>query len=233
MEWGNTENGPSTSGFGLDVACARADELDDLCAKFVAELFGQTGIAPLVLDVGCGAFGQSMRLCAAGAVVTAVDINPRLLSTYSNFTSQMLKDRITFICDDVRSMAFEGTNSAFDVIYSQRMLHYLKWNDALALLKKLTTASRPNARFFCSVSGLQSELGLGYTDASLAVTDRFCMVAPDTAHRHQIFEPLCLYTMNEFNQLVKRADLRVVRVWQSPFGNIKAICETSHGKSLK
>lgn len=228
MELSKAEKGLSTCGFGLDVAATRADELDDACAKFVADLFGQTGIAPRVLDVGCGAFGQSVRLCNAGAVVTAVDINPRLSSTYSDFASQVLKDRITFICDDARTMAFEGANSAFDVIYSQRMLHYLKWNDAVALLKKLITASRSNARFFCSVSGLQSELGLDYANASLAVSDRFCMLAPAAAHRHQIFEPLCLYTKNEFIQLLTSADLSVIDVWQSPFGNIKAICEMLH-----
>lgn len=233
MEWGNAENGHLTCGFGLDIAATRADELDDLCAKFVADLFCQTGIAPRVLDVGCGAFGQSMRLCAAGATVTAVDINPHLSVTYSNISTQMPKKRLAFVCGDIQAITFEGTNGSFDVVYSQRMLHYLKWNQAAALLKKLTAASRHNARFFCSVSGLHSELGLGYPDATLAVIDRFCMLAPEVARRHQISEPLCLYTMSDFNHLLARAGLGVVSIWQSPFGNIKAICEVSRGQSMK
>jgi len=58
----------SFDGHGVDIASNRADSLDKEALAYVA---AHAGCA--VLDLGCGAGGQSVRMVQAGARVVAVD----------------------------------------------------------------------------------------------------------------------------------------------------------------
>jgi hypothetical protein len=43
--------------------------------------------------------------------------------------------------------------------------------------------------------------------------------------KHAISGPVCLYTTAELERLVLAHGLRAIRVWTSPFGNVKGVFE--------
>jgi len=72
---------------------------------------------------------------------------------------------------------------------------------------------------------MESELGLGYTASEDPVEVRFGVLAPEMQEKHTIFESVCLYREEELQDLVLPHGFRVVKIWSSPFGNVKGIFE--------
>ncbi|OZA25670.1 MAG: hypothetical protein B7X91_11435 [Hydrogenophilales bacterium 17-64-11] len=197
-------------GLGVDVASQREDDLDRTAIEFI-----RARNSPSVLEIGCGLGGQSLRMAEAGAVVTALDMHD-----YSE--SMPSHDRITFVQGDLSS--FEPAPAVrYDAIFSQRTIHYLPFDKAVAALKRLVENHlSPGGTLFLSASGLQSELGRLYPHDTLRVGSRFTSLSPDMAEKHGIHAPVCLYTCKDMAELISACGL-TPGVWASPFGNIKAI----------
>ena len=104
----------------------------------------------------------------------------------------------------------------------QRTLHYLPYNKAFETLKFLRTAVQD--KLFISVTGMDSAVGENYVGKNLPLSERFMKLESAEADIFQIQAPICLYRQEEFISLLETAGWKVEDIWQSAFGNLKAVC---------
>lgn len=201
---------------GADIATQRADDLDQASVRYAQEQLGKAA-----LDIGCGAGGQSARLAGAGARVTGLDM-PELRESFEEhmqgagtfFGSNMLEIPAQWLAENAQG---------FSQITCQRAIHYVRREQAVALLAQLRGILADDGKLFISCSGMGSELGQGYEAGGFAPSERFGVLAQDMQEKHQIKQPVCLYSQEEFAQMLNEAGWRIDTIYASAFGNIKAI----------
>lgn len=81
----------------------------------------------------------------------------------------------------------------------------------------------PGAKLFLSASGLLSELGSDYKGKSDNLPERFSPLSAAMAEKHNIHEPVCLYTQDDLVALCKHASFSCDNVFSSAFGNVKGV----------
>lgn len=205
-------------GFGADISSQRIDDLDSESIAFASKLKKPF----YAIDLGCGYGAHSARFAKVGANVIAVDIADQSANIAESLEKEGLaSDAIRFmrinVLDDLSWMA------PADIIYSQRMIHYFKFNQALNLMANLHRKLKTTGKLFISASGINSELGNGYPDKLTSLHDRFNTLNPEMAKKHGITSPVCLYSEEDLRNLLEQAGFRVTKIWASAFGNIKAI----------
>jgi SAM-dependent methyltransferase len=212
--------------FGFQVSAIRRDELDLLVLESLTSR-DEHRVRPSVLDLGCGMGAMSVALAAAGAQVLAIDRN----DFSEELTAQcqrcgVSEDSLLFrqatAPQDLISIV---PTAPWDIIYSQRMLHYLRRSDAFDVLVELRRCSSLSTHLYLGASGLNSELGIGYEVARLPVAQRFGALSAEMSAKHEIREPVCLYTVAELVELVSTAGFAVVKAWDSNFGNVKLVAK--------
>lgn len=202
-------------GRGVDIALQRADDLDNACLNYLKTL--QT---PRVLDIGCGAGGQSIRMAQVGACVVGVDLEDFFIEfARLNQVNGLNQEQLTFTSGNVVDVL--PKLDSFDSALSQRTFHYLPYQTALEVLQELK--KHVTGKLFISLSGFKSELGSGYPDRDKPVEQRFSKLSDEMSAKHHIREPLCLYTEEEARELLEKAGWSVENIYSSSFGNIKVI----------
>lgn len=211
---------------GADIATQRADDLDLSSVRYA---LARPGLA--ALDVGCGAGGQAARLAGVGAVVTGLDM-PGLADVFAGHVQASEAASAGswgaadfFGCNmlDIPEDWVAEHAEVFSQITCQRAIHYVRREQAVGILAKLRRTLADDGKLFISCSGLESELGDGYAAKAVAPQERFGVLAEGMQDKHQIKQPVCLYTQDEFAQMLGEAGWRIDTIYASAFGNIKAI----------
>ncbi len=208
----------SFSGFGVDVAIKRTDDLDKRMLEHL-----RIKDKPKVLDLGSGAGGQSVRMVEVGALVLAIDVYDfseefARYRSKGNWSEEVLK----FVLADISDLPNLFENKKFTDASMQRTLHYLPYNKALEVLKFLRIVVQD--KLFISVTGMDSAVGENYVGKNLPLSERFMKLESAEADIFQIQAPICLYRQEEFISLLETAGWKVEDIWQSAFGNLKAVC---------
>ena len=217
----NPHNEPykSFNGFGVDVAIKRTDDLDKRMLEHL-----RTKNSASVLDLGCGAGGQSVRMAEIGAKVLAVDIYDFSEEFAEHRQSKNLAEAsLKFVCFDITKLPSLIKEENFSDASMQRTLHYLRYTEAVELLvflRKIITD-----KLFISVTGMSSAVGENYAGKNVPIESRFVKLDSVEADMFQIQAPVCLYTEVEFVDLLKKTGWQIEEVWQSAFGNVKAVCK--------
>lgn len=208
----------SVAGYGVDVSCQRADDLDRLALHYV-----RTCARPIVLDVGCGLGGQSLRLVHAGALVTAVDVHDfsQVFAGY-RADNQWSREQLSFQPLALQELAAVFGERSYDVVMMQRVLHYVPYLEAQRCLASLRTATA--GRLYLSVSGVHTALGAHYTAKGLPLVERFALLSSKGAALFSITKPVCLYTQSELETLLRATGWVIEQSWVSAFGNLKVVC---------
>lgn len=207
----------SFDGHGVDVAANRADSLDKQALAYIVANPGAT-----VVDLGSGVGGQSARMVEAGARVTAID----QFDFSSEFESYGYStDTLRFVCGDVRSDGVLSEDSLYDVALCQRMIHYLRYDEAASLLIRLRKIVRH--RLYISVTGTGSLVGDTYKAAIVPIAQRFSQLSALGQEMFSISEPVCLYSETEFKDLLIDTGWQIDSCRVTAFGNIQAICNTT------
>lgn len=208
-----------TSGrHGGDIASQRIDALDTAVLAYCLSLGPGVG----AVDIGCGLGAQGFRLAALGASVTLcdpIDISARV----AQFNALFPASPVRFLQRDARELTAGDFEHPLAIVYTQRCLHYLRFHEARALLETLRDVSRPDARFFVSASGIDTELGAGYDGVASDVAGRMAPLSPEMAKKHGVHDDFCLYSEEDLLRLGVEAGLEVMSVTSSAFGNKKAI----------
>lgn len=213
----------TASGHGIDVASQRADDLDLLAINRILAQMPQ-GQGVRALDAGCGHGGQAARMAKAGAQVLAIDIED-----YSHQVSEAMQRIGAGGAFAFRHLAVEEKPELgpIDVIVCQRMIHYLRHDVARETIEWFRHLAGAGGQLFISASGLDSELGNGYEGKEVPVVARFAKLAPAMAEKHSIYPPVCLYRLQELEELVTAAGWAVDKAFLSPFGNVKIVATRS------
>jgi SAM-dependent methyltransferase len=211
----------TTAAHGVDISSQWTDELDLEALRFVVSSKIPKRVA---LDLGCGVGTQGIRFAVLGCrsvLYDVVDIGERVERVKQALGIQALEFRNL----DLRQAVPEDFPAQTGVAYSQRFIHYLRFEEASRLLAVLASRLCPGARLFISASGMQSELAAGYAHATQPVEERFAPLAEPMQAKHRVREPVCLYTKEELERLVLGQGFTAIRTWTSPFGNVKGVFE--------
>ena len=211
----------SVTSHGVDISAQWIDHLDLETLRFVVSPKMPERVA---LDLGCGLGVQGIRFAVLGCrsvLYDIADIGQRIEVVRQVLGIQTLEFRQI----DLRHATPEDFPEAAGVAYSQRFIHYLRFDEASRLLALLAGRLCTGARLFLSASGLASELGMGYAHAGNPVEDRFAPLAGEMQAKHSIREPVCLYSVEELESLVCARGFATIRTWASPFGNVKGVFE--------
>ncbi len=204
----------SFDGHGVDVAINRADSLDKQCLAYIADHLGSR-----VLDLGSGAGGQSVRMIEVGAMVTAID--------QFDFSEQFQSfgctaDQLQFITGNMSDVVTLVSGEEFQAALCQRTIHYLTYEVALSFLTDLRSVVAD--KLFISVTGVGSLVGDTYPAADVSIDERFAELTELGKEMFSIKEPVCLYSEEEFRQLLTDAGWQINSCRVTAFGNIQAIC---------
>lgn len=204
------------SGHGADIASQRADDLDNMAIERVRP--GQ-----LVLDLACGAGGQSFRLADRGADVLAMDMI-NFHDQFAHYVSpEGIKGRARFFQFNLHNLHDFNLHNPAEIIVCQRAIHYFRFKQAVRILTDMKRLLAPEGRIYLSASGIGSELGTNYMHSGHPIEDRFSVLHPSMVRKHGIESAVCLYSEEEMALLIAMAGLKVEKLFSSPFGNVKAV----------
>lgn len=209
----------AAAGRGADIATQRVDDLDRMALDRVADLRTEC----FALDVACGLGGQAIRLAKAGAQVIAADIADLGTEVIERAKHAGVATRVSFIKTDLRYLNELIPDRAFDIICCQRAIHYLPWHEAVPAVGRLALLLKPGGRIYLSASGIDSELGSGYSGCGLALSERYRPLAENMATKHGIEGPVCLYFLEDLESLFLAVGLVPLKLYASEFCNVKGV----------
>ena len=219
-------------GYGGEISSQREDALDRMALRDAVQamdlIMGRPAVA---YDIGCGQGAMALKFAAIGCAVVACDIEPmpHLVALANKALGKSAAalpparnaaasgQSLFMVVADARQVDWNRF-PAPDLVYSQRFLHYLRFPEAVALIRALTGRS-PRCNLYLSMSGRHSELGDGYTDAPLEC--RFDYLSDAMAGKHGIAQKVCLYTLADAERLAAECGLEIIQLWRSEFGNVK------------
>lgn len=206
-------------GYGVDVSHNRLDDLDKLLLK-------RSQLSSVrALDLGCGSGGLVTQLAVAGCQITAVDcLDYSRWFQHERIRLSIPTDRLRFVECDIRDFLKTDSNT-YNYVVLQRVLHYLNYSDAKGVLQQLR--ERTETELYIAVTGMESAIGDAYPASNRNINERFAVLPPEIAQKFFISQPVCLYRRAELIELLEETGWQVSKVWQSQFGNIKAIASPS------
>lgn len=212
----------TTGSHGADIASQRIDPLDHQALAAALDFHPRKAVC---IDLGCGLGLQGLRFAALGLECHLYDLlpEPPLLRAVRELGALDLRYR----AGDLRSLPDHALPARIDLAFSQRFIHYLRYAEALDLMRQVAQRLAPGARFFVSASGIDSELGHGYAHRGRPLADRYATLAPAPQDKHDIREEVCLYSEDDLQQLMRTAGLGCRSIGRSAFGNIKGVFEKS------
>ncbi len=211
----------TTGSHGADIASQRIDDLDRKCIEYALTLKSENDFA---IDIGCGLGIQGVRMAVLGVNTLLIDLMD-VSETVESLSKLLGVKNLSVLIKDVRKITINDIQKPATLVSSQRFIHYLKFSEAQSLLSKISTVMPCKSRLYISASGLNSELGDGYKDKNKPVNERFSVLVPEMAEKHQIKEQVCLYTEKDIQDLIIPFGFKLNKVWTSSFGNIKSIFE--------
>ncbi len=199
--------------YGVDIASTRLDDLDKRVLADVRERISR-GEEVSVLDVGCGRGGLTAALVAAGATVTALDIDD-YRDEYVGYTN----GRLEWVRADIRAWVKDNMKQ-YDIVVLQRVLHYLPYHD----VKKLLVALRGvTDTLYLSVTGTTTAIANHYDKLGEPLERRWDVLDMIGQELFSITAPICLYSEEEILGLFKDGGWEVEWARVSDFGNIKVV----------
>lgn len=203
------------AGYGHDISSQRFDDLDKsalICAlKYNKKRF---------IDIGCGEarVGLTASIITDCAIlVDIVDVSDKINKFRSNMNTN-----IEFINIDARALTPDQVMRV-DIAYSQRFIHYLRYEEAKKLLAIVFEGSEKDAFLFISASGIKSELGIGYEGLNVPIEDRYFHLEEGCSRKHNILGNVCLYSEDDLCRLATSVGYKKENVYSSAFGNVKGI----------
>lgn len=211
----------TTGEHGADISSQRMGNLDEDAVRHVLDTREDPVTA---VDIGCGLGIQGIRFGLLGVETTLIDVLD-ISNRVEAFNEMFEMCSLDFVNKDVRELTRKDIPDNIGTAYSQRFIHYLKFDEALDLCELISNKMVEEGRIFISASGLHTELGDGYPDKDTPLESRYSKLDPEMADKHDIRDQVCLYTNEDMERLLSESGLTPVRVDNSGFGNIKAIGE--------
>jgi hypothetical protein len=200
------------------------DEFDIKVIEYANSL-AQGGITDLsALDLGCSPyFPQSWRLAKLGFNVDAFDLeNP--IDTFDQI-NKSFKNRINYKVKDIATLKSSDLQPNYDIIYSNRCLPFLKYNQAYELIHMLVNQVKSKSRFFLSFFSESADYAANYP-MDLPLENRFVPLNNIVARKNQMLAPVCIYKYDEIiKDLLGGLPITIIEILHAKSGSIKIIFE--------
>jgi hypothetical protein len=208
-------------GFGSDVSSQRIEPFEaEMLHRAQLVMKEPSSEPPIALDLFsgyCAANGQ--RLAGLGFTTYAIDFSPPDQSLSSVVGQRLPSGGILhYMQKDVRNPDLSFLGAKLDLITAQRGLHFLRFQEAKALVATLTERLKPGASMFLSIGAVDCKVGAGYEHADLPVTERWHPLEPELGEPIHVTEPLCLYKQEDVESLFENLDGRLVSIGRDDFG---------------
>lgn len=208
---------------GIDISKSRLDDLDKKAILFSLKN-NIKNPSKKFADFGCGSGKLSICISSFGYHGYLFDLKNYKKRFRDLAISMSIK--IDYSKAKIQDINYYDFPKKLDFVISQRTLHYLEYKQVKSFLKKVKKNLNPGGRVFISFSGIKSELGRGY-EAEEDISKRFFKLSTDNQTKFEIRKPICLYSKKNVQDLFKEFCFKEVELWESDFGNIKAIYEKS------
>jgi SAM-dependent methyltransferase len=206
--------------YGIDIGRERVDDWDKLLLREVRDRQA-AGLPTTVLEVGCGAGGQAVRLAVAGALVVALDIDDYQQDVETVASDAGVGERVSWRHESIVDFVHTQESQPFTYVSMQRVLHYLPYETAHVVLRTLATIT--TEALYLSVTGTTSAIATHHRAVDLPVTERFVPLTPVGQSLFAIEAPICPYSTDELLMAVASAGWVIEKVRLSDFGNIKVV----------
>jgi hypothetical protein len=213
----------TVNGRGVDVSTGLVGHLDQLGLRYIKRHAAKGGRVKVV-DLGGGSGGHSLRMARAGAAVWMVDIEDTARAAFSA-AGRDEGLAVHFIHKDFIEVEATDVPEGIDMLYSQRALHYLRYGEAQALLRKMLGRMVKKGRVYLSVAGVDSPFAQDYPHAGRPIEERFSPLAPEMREKYHLHLPIAVYDDAGLRQLLESCGFRGVKTRLSEAGgwNLEAI----------
>ena len=216
---------PIGGGRGVCASFYSPDELDRRALAFAEDIVGGVDSDGLrALDLGCSPyFPMAARLARLGLTVDAFDIElpvrefPRI--------NERLDNRVNYLVRDLSDSRQKTLSRKYLLLYANRLLSHLRFEDARRILREFSDASVAGSRLFFSLSSLESDLADNYPHVSKPVAERYAAVQNERTTENRIFMPMCLYGDEDVTHLLAGTKFVVMKQFKSPSGSIKVVAK--------
>jgi 2-polyprenyl-3-methyl-5-hydroxy-6-metoxy-1,4-benzoquinol methylase len=208
--------------FGTDVSSKRMDTLDLRAVRYGLGLDRRNRKFLNFVDLGAGLGIQSVRMALNGYQAYAYDLMaaPQTIATVARVYQV---GRVTFITGDLSKLSISHFPRSIDIIYSQRFIHYLSYDQAVALLEMLGKRMKKGAHLFLSAAGFDTEIAQDHPDRQMPVERRFSAIDSSNAKKHFVTAPLCIYRLSELEKLASESGFSTIDSWTTEFGNVQGV----------
>ncbi len=206
--------------YSIDISFKRLDEQD---RQIVKHIFEQEWKVKKALVLGSGKSRIALVLALAGFEVTCVDLCD-YSSFYEKFNTLLeLKKPILFFQKDLNNLSVADVGESFTLILAQRVLHYLRHENARELISLIENKLQKNGSLYVAVSCIDSDMGKGYEASGEPLASRFGVLSEEMQKRFRLTVPVCLYRLVEFKKFMKATRFKKIKLYQTAFGNIKGL----------
>ena len=211
------------NGYGIDIASQRLDDLDKVILSNIDELILKKNKNDInILEIGSGYGGLTREIILKGVNVFAIDCCD-YRSSIDKFEKMSQSQIVNFYQAVMPNIPKELNFYNFDFIVSQRTLHYLKYSEVKKLLSWCSQNQNKNGLIYISVSGMSSELSIGYRASNKLVESRWDFLNNSVSILHNLHHKICLYKMPELIAMMEMFNYAIIKDWASDFGNLKLI----------
>lgn len=214
--------GAAAGGRGLDISRLHLDALDQACCDHINLRSGQPTRA---VDLGGGSGAQSIRMAICGADVMLIDIDDSASAHFSRAQSEgiVAKGRLSILKKDFTALRARDIPLPFDVLYSQRAIHFLPYRQARTCLTLMFRQMATDGAVFISAAGIGTEFGQSHPDRNKPIQQRFSALPADMQAKYKTTQKIAVYSEQDMTLLLQESGFRNIRIIPSDFGNIKAI----------
>lgn len=188
---------PTNGRRGVCVAFFDPDELDYAALEFAKQLKNNAADNEIIYaaDVGCSSyFPQAIRFAQMDLRVDAFDIESPIPEYHT--INHELNGKINYFQANLR-LPLEQKNHRYSIVYSNRFMSHLTFSEAKNILHYFIQHATKNCRFYLSFGSLTSYQKDDYSDGCKPVEERFARISGELATKHQLMEPVCLYTKDD------------------------------------
>jgi hypothetical protein len=206
-------------GCWVDIASQRTDDLDKKALEYCWSLDVWN-----IVDLWCWKWAISFKIAELNESLKIKSFD--ILDQEKVFEELRLVKwliNISFTQQNLSKVSKNDFPNNIDVIYSQRFIHYLRYETAIKLLSILSGKTKEWWKLFLSSWCIDSELVDWYNELNKNIQNRFWWLSSEMANKHWIHWELCLYSKDEFNELWIKAWFKKNEIWNSSFGTLKWI----------
>lgn len=218
----------STHGYGFYTASTMQEGLLGTARHVIdAALVENDGKAPHVVDIGAGQGHQALRMAKAGAYVTMADVfDARTGKNDIEIADMIANDKMDMICKDWHDLSVDDFKRPIDIVYSQRSLSYVSYQDVITLFnllkQKMNNCVDGSAYVFAAFNGLDSFYGMTHPLRDEVVFNRHGFVSERVKEKMFVTSKMTVYSEDEVKTLMTDIlGFYDIRTYVTRFDNIQ------------